>query len=102
MFLESPRGDVLGEVITAELTQITRIHFTVRGSSHATKPDLDDCFLTHPVLHCIAIVAAHIAMCSSKINVCNSSHRKKKESSIFLGNLWGGTKGLVVLQKLCL
>lgn len=101
MFLESLRGEVLGDVITAELTQITRIHFTVGGSSHATKPDLDDCFLTHPVLHCIAIVAAHIAMCSSKINVCNSSHRKK-ESSIFLINLWGGTKGLVVLQKFSL
>lgn len=100
MFLESPSGEVLGDVITAELTQITRIHFTVGGSSHATKPDLDDCFLTHPVLHCIAIVAAHIAMCSSKINVCNSSHRK--ESSIFLISLWGGTKGLVVLQKFCL
>lgn len=54
MSLKSPREDF----VTAELMQITRIHLApVKGSSHATKPVSDDCFLTHPVLHCIASVS---------------------------------------------
>lgn len=36
-----------------KLIKISRIHIVlVKGSSNATKSNLDNCFLTHPVLQC--------------------------------------------------
>lgn len=56
MSLKSPREDVLGEIITPELIQITRIHLApVKGSSHAIK--LSQMIAFSLILYCIALSA---------------------------------------------